>query len=190
MRPGRLINPVESRWSSVRARPGAVSLSTEPIGHRRQAGRDVSRLFGNRGCAVHSPTALRPGAIADDIRQDLEDCGYGLQTAADQPGHGGLIEVYPHVALLALLESRYRVPYKVSRSLQCWRTEQLSGEVRRSGAQPLPSPRSGPRFRPMPVPHQPDPPAMAARQALHDRRFRLARELRAPHQGGGDRQRP
>jgi predicted RNase H-like nuclease len=107
-----------------------MPLSTEPIGHRRQADRDVSRLFGNRGCAVHSPTPLRPGAIADDIRQDLEDCGYGLQTAADQPGHGGLIEVYPHVALLALLESKYRVPYKVNRSLQYWRTEQLSVEER------------------------------------------------------------
>jgi predicted RNase H-like nuclease len=103
-----------------------MPLSKEPIGHRRQADREVSRIFGNRGCAVHSPTLQRPGAIADSIRQDLEVCGYGLQTVAAQPGPGGLIEVYPHVALLALLESKYRVPYKVSRSLQYWRSEQLS----------------------------------------------------------------
>ena len=103
-----------------------MPLSTQPIGHRRQADRAISRIFGNRGCAVHSPTAQRPGAIADGIRHDLEDCGYGLQTVAAQPGPGGLIEVYPHVALLALLESKYRVPYKVSRSLQYWRKEQLS----------------------------------------------------------------
>jgi predicted RNase H-like nuclease len=103
-----------------------MPLSKEPIGHRRQADRAVSRIFGNRGCAVHSPTLQRPGAIADSIRQDLEVCGYGLQTVAAQPGPGGLIEVYPHVALLALLESKYRVPYKVSRSLQYWRSEQLS----------------------------------------------------------------
>jgi predicted RNase H-like nuclease len=107
-----------------------MPLSKEPIGHRRQADRAVSRVFGNRGCAVHSPTLQRPGAIADGIRQDLEVCGYGLQTAADQPGPGGVIEVYPHVALLALLESKYRVPYKVSRSLQYWRTEHLSVEER------------------------------------------------------------
>ena len=37
-----------------------------------------------------------------------------------------LIEVYPHVALLALLNRNYRVPYKVSRSNQYWKTEQLS----------------------------------------------------------------
>ena len=103
-----------------------MPLSTQPIGHRRQEDRAISRIFGNRGCAVHSPTAQRPGAIADGIRHDLEDCGYGLQTVAAQPGPGGLIEVYPHVALLALLESKYRVPYKVSRSLQYWRKEQLS----------------------------------------------------------------
>ena len=102
-----------------------MPLSKEPIGHRRQADRAVSRVFGNRGCAVHSPMVQRPGAIADGIRRDLEDCGYGLQTVAAQPGPGGLIEVYPHVALLALLESKYRVPYKVSRSLQYWRKEHL-----------------------------------------------------------------
>ena len=107
-----------------------MPLSKEPIARSRQADRDVSRVFGNRGCAVHSPTAQRPGAIADDIRQNLQDCGYVLQTAAEQPGAGGLIEVYPHVALLALLTSQYRVPYKVSRSLQYWRTERLSVQER------------------------------------------------------------
>jgi predicted RNase H-like nuclease len=102
-----------------------MPLSTEPIGHRRQADRDVSRVFGSRGCAVHSPTVQRPGAIADGIRQQLEPLGYRLQVAGDRPAPGGLIEVYPHVALLALLERPYRVPYKVSRSLQYWRAEHL-----------------------------------------------------------------
>lgn len=107
-----------------------MPLSTEMIGGRRQADRDVSRVFGNRGCAVHSPTAERPGAIADGVRQQLEPHGYRLQVAGDQPAPGGLIEVYPHVALLALLESQYRVPYKVSRSLQYWRVERPSVEER------------------------------------------------------------
>jgi predicted RNase H-like nuclease len=107
-----------------------LPLSTETIGSRRQADRHVSRVFGNRGCAVHSPMALRPGAIADGIRQQLEENGYHLQTTEGQPGPGGLIEVYPHVALLALLESQYRVPYKVSRSLQYWRTQHLSVQKR------------------------------------------------------------
>jgi len=107
-----------------------MPLSKEPIGNRREADREVSRIFGGRGCAVHSPTAKRPGAIADGIRQQLEEIGYHLQAADDQAGAAGLIEVYPHVALLALLERNYRVPYKVSRSLQYWRADQLSVEER------------------------------------------------------------
>jgi predicted RNase H-like nuclease len=107
-----------------------MPLSTETIGSRRKADRDVSRVFGNRGCAVHSPTADRPGVIADSIREQLEKTGYRLQVAGDQPAPGGLIEVYPHVALLALLNSQYRVPYKVSRSLQYWRAEHQSVEER------------------------------------------------------------
>jgi predicted RNase H-like nuclease len=107
-----------------------MPLSTETISSRRQADSDVSRVFGNRGCAVHSPTAQRPGAIADGIRQQLQEHGYRLQVAGAQPAPCGLIEVYPHVALLALLESQYRVPYKVSRSLQYWRAEHLSVEKR------------------------------------------------------------
>ena len=37
-----------------------------------------------------------------------------------------MIECYPHVALLALLNRNYRVPYKVSRSAQYWKAEQPS----------------------------------------------------------------
>jgi predicted RNase H-like nuclease len=110
-----------------------MPLSTKPIAKRRAADREVSRLFGNRGCAVHSPTSLRPGAIADRIRQELQSRGYPLHTATDCPGPRGVIEVYPHVALLALLQRDYRVPYKVSRSLRYWKAEQLpvSERIRR-----------------------------------------------------------
>ena len=110
-----------------------MPLSTEPIAKRRAADREVSRLFGNRGCAVHSPTSQRPGAIADRIRQELQSRGYPMCTATDCPGPRGVIEVYPHVALLALLARDYRVPYKVSRSLRYWKAEQLpvSERIRR-----------------------------------------------------------
>jgi predicted RNase H-like nuclease len=107
-----------------------MPLSTEPIGNRRAADREVSRLFGKRGCAVHSPMAQRPGAIADRIRLELQAMGYPLHTAADLPGPGGVIEVYPHVALLALLQSDYRVPYKVSRSLRYWKAEHVPASER------------------------------------------------------------
>ena len=107
-----------------------MPLSTEPISARRAADRQVSQLFGGRGCAVHSPTAQRPGAIADDIRATLQKLGYPLHVVGDAQGQKGLIEVYPHVALLALLQLPFRFPYKVSRSLQYWKSERLSAAGR------------------------------------------------------------
>ena len=100
-----------------------MPLATEPISARRAADREVSRLFGSRGCAVHSPTKERPGRLASDLRNALAARGYRLQTADDPAGPGGLIEVYPHVALLALMTLKFRLPYKVSRSSQYWRDE-------------------------------------------------------------------
>jgi len=97
-----------------------MPLSTEPIGGRRAADQSVSRLFGSRGCSVHSPTADRPGGLADRIRADLQNEGYPLQTTADPPCPRGVIEVNPHVALLALLQIDYLLAYKVSRSHRYW----------------------------------------------------------------------
>lgn len=102
-----------------------MPLSTEPICTRREADRQVSQVFGSRGCAVHSPTVHRPGNIANDVRESLQELGYPLKVAGDPAGPEGVIEVYPHVALLALLQLDFRLPYKVSRSSQYWKAEQL-----------------------------------------------------------------
>ena len=103
-----------------------MPLATTPITGRRAADNIVSSRFGKRGCAVHSPSAERPGAIADRLRGNLASLGCSLHTTSCNRGLPALIEVYPHVALLALLGRDYRVPYKVSRSLQYWKSEQLS----------------------------------------------------------------
>ena len=103
-----------------------MPLAMTAITSRRAADTAIASRYGSRGCAVHSPSAQRPGAIADRLRAELETLGYRLQTA-DSPHPGpALIEVYPHVALLTLLNLSYRLPYKVSRSGQYWKAEQLS----------------------------------------------------------------
>ena len=53
-----------------------------------------------------------------------------MHTCGSDPAAPALIECYPHVALLALLQRDYRVPYKVSRSGQYWNAEQLSRSER------------------------------------------------------------
>ena len=103
-----------------------MPLATTPITSRRAADTAISSRFGPRGCAVHSPSAERPGAIADQLRADFAALGYPLHTSGSDQAGPALIECYPHVALLALLKCDYRLPYKVSRSAQYWKAEQLS----------------------------------------------------------------
>jgi predicted RNase H-like nuclease len=98
-----------------------MPLSLEPIRRRRAADAAVSRAFGAQGCAVHSPSAERPGALADRLRAEAENLGYPLATAATPAGQTpALLEVYPHPALLRLLDARYRLPYKVANRGKYW----------------------------------------------------------------------
>ena len=107
-----------------------MPLATTPITRRRAADTAISSRFGPKGCAVHSPSAERPGAIADQLRTDFAALGYPLHTNGRDQAFPALIECYPHVALLALLKRNYRVPYKVSRSGKYWKAENLTRSER------------------------------------------------------------
>ena len=107
-----------------------MPLATTPITSRRAADTAISSRYWRRGCAVHSPSAERPGSIADQLRADFAALGVPLHTSGSDLTEPALIECYPHVALLALLKRDYRVPYKVSRSGQYWKAEQLSRSER------------------------------------------------------------
>lgn len=98
-----------------------MPLSTVPIEGRREADRAISRAFGARGCAVHSPTVDRPGRIADSLRSEFVARGYPLATAITRSGTSpALVEVYPHTAVLVLLDAEYRVRYKIARARRYW----------------------------------------------------------------------
>ena len=107
-----------------------MPLATTPITSRRAADTAISSRFGPKGCAVNSPSAERPGAIADQLRADFAALGYPLHTNGNERSAPALIECYPHVALLALLTRNYRVPYKVSRSGQYWKSKHPSRHQR------------------------------------------------------------
>jgi predicted RNase H-like nuclease len=103
-----------------------IPLARKPIRGRRLADREISKLFGSRGCAAHSPTPIRPGHISDDLRDDFQRCGFPLATRrANPPGHA-LIETYPHPALLSLMKAPRRVKYKVAKSKKYWPKLSLS----------------------------------------------------------------
>lgn len=120
-------DPAALLATAARLAPGAalaviaadLPLARTPIVGRRPADDAVSRAFGARGCVVHSPSQARPGPLSDRLRAALDAQGFALATALP-PAPRVLLEVYPHTALLALLDLDYRLPYKVSRARRYW----------------------------------------------------------------------
>ena len=98
-----------------------MPLSREPITGRRESDRAISSAYGAKGCATHSPSAERPGKISDDLRADLERQGFHLWTRTEAPRPlPGLIEVYPHPALVELTGARRRLEYKAGKTKAYW----------------------------------------------------------------------
>jgi hypothetical protein len=68
--------------------------------------------------STHTPSAFRPGRISDALREGFERAGYPLQT--DRLARPGVIEVYPHPALVELAGALERLPYKTSKVGSYW----------------------------------------------------------------------
>jgi predicted RNase H-like nuclease len=94
-----------------------MPVGPNPIVGRRRCDDEISRIYGARKAAVHSPSAARPGPISDDLRAGFEACGLPVRVAP--PAHG-LIEVYPHAALIEFMREAERLPYKASKTLTYW----------------------------------------------------------------------
>lgn len=107
-----------------------MPIARTPFTTRRKADTAVSREFGSRWCAAHSPTVARPGRLGVRISEALSAAGYELATTATcSLGSGQCLEVYPHPALLSLLQRPKRVPYKVSKSRKYWASVPVTGRI-------------------------------------------------------------
>ncbi|MFN4231171.1 DUF429 domain-containing protein [Parvibaculum sp.] len=97
-----------------------MPLAHSSIVGRRTSDNIISRIYGGRKCSTHSPSSLRPGRVSDELRKGFARSGYPLQTIRiDGPG---LIEVYPHPALVELTDAPERLPYKVSKAGKYWKS--------------------------------------------------------------------
>jgi predicted RNase H-like nuclease len=97
-----------------------IPLAKEPVRGRRLADDRISTLFGGFGCAAHSPSTGRPGDLSEKMRAGFEACGFTLATCQENLSEHSLIETYPHPALLSLMGTSYRVPYKVTKTKRYW----------------------------------------------------------------------
>ena len=95
-----------------------MPVANTPIVGRRVSDSAVSRAYGGRKCGTHTPNALRPGRLSDQLRQSFDRAGYPLLTNMMAPV--GLIEVYPHPALVELAGASIRLPYKASKVRSYW----------------------------------------------------------------------
>lgn len=108
-----------------------MPVSNTRITGRRYADNSVSEVFGARKCAAHSPSAERPGRMGEKITKACAEAGNKLVTEhASPPETPGLIEVYPHPALLSLLNINERAKYKCSKSRSYWPDAGLDERIR------------------------------------------------------------
>jgi predicted RNase H-like nuclease len=77
-----------------------MPLARMPITGRRLSDNTVSRAYGARHCSTHTPSPVRPGQIS-----------------AKPPG---LVEVYPHPALIEFARAPMRLKYKASKGRTYW----------------------------------------------------------------------
>ena len=90
-----------------------MPVGPNPIVGRRACDDAISRLYGARKAAVHSPGALRPGPISDALSAGFAALGFPVCVA---PPASGLIEVYPHAALIEFMGEPERLPYKAAKT--------------------------------------------------------------------------
>ena len=116
---------------SVGTRPKVVSLdiplAPESIVGRRCADTAISREYGGRKAAAHSPTSNRPGKVSVEIFQALKGAGYTWAHEGHNEGtpddHDWFFETYPHPAVIELMGLQERLPYKVGKRARYWRGE-------------------------------------------------------------------
>lgn len=95
-----------------------MPMAHSPIVGRRGADDSVSKEYGGRKCATHSPSTSRPGRMSDLLTHEFEAEGFPLSTETCAPP--ALIEVYPHPALLELAAATERLPYKAAKIRNYW----------------------------------------------------------------------
>jgi predicted RNase H-like nuclease len=106
-----------------------MPLAHHPITGRRASDNAVSSAYGARKCGTHTPSSTRPGRISDELKEGFARAGYPLRT--DLIATPGLIEVYPHPALVELTEAPERLCYKVSKVRSYWPASDATERRRR-----------------------------------------------------------
>ena len=141
IQPSELLAAIAARWpdTDVQVISVDIPVANQRVCRRRFCDATISKKFGAAWAGTHSPTKSRPGAVSDDLMGELKKLGYELVTCApDQADHEvsdkATIEVYPHPAIVRLLNLEFRLEYKVDNSNKFWPGQSLAKRRKRLSA--------------------------------------------------------
>lgn len=108
-----------------------MPISNKPITARRNCDDAISKAFWREKCGTHSINKNSPVQMFDDFRVSLDNLEYHLVTQTsgkdkDEVPIRATIEVYPHPAILRLLNLDCRLQYKVDKSNDFWPGKSLA----------------------------------------------------------------
>lgn len=85
-----------------------MPLSEKLITGRRSCERSVSKIYGSKSAATHSPNINRSGEISLHLVQEADELGFKLSLLGQVEKDSCMIEVYPHTSIIEYLELDYR----------------------------------------------------------------------------------
>ena len=106
-----------------------MPMSKVEFSARREADRQISKVFGGLKAGTHSPSRERPGALGRHITQGFSDLGFTLATMGSRPSSHALVEVYPHTALIRLMGCDERRKYKAQKSTKYWKGRTVAERI-------------------------------------------------------------
>ncbi len=93
-----------------------MPIANKKINGRRVADNAISIAFGAQWASTHSPSETRPGAYGEYIANSFARAGYQLATDHLRVAEGrALVEVYPLVGLVRLMNATVRPAYKTAK---------------------------------------------------------------------------
>jgi predicted RNase H-like nuclease len=110
-----------------------MPMARTRITGRRVADNAISAAFSAQWASTHSPNEMRPGSFGERVANSFAKAGYRLATDSLQLTAGrALVEVYPLVALVRLLNATVRPAYKMAKIAKYYRNivPPLSKELR------------------------------------------------------------
>ena len=104
-----------------------MPISIKPFTTRRNCDNAISKAFWREKCGTHSINKKIPVRMFENLRVSLDSLGYHLVTQTSRTAkEGATIEVYPHPAVVRLLNLDHRLQYKVDKSNDFWPGKSLA----------------------------------------------------------------